>query len=103
MQFTVQVHTVLNEPLLDTLAALDAAIFPSPFSKRVFERELQHRHNLSVFVAAVDQVSSAYKIGFEQSPDVYYSFSGGVLPRCRRQGIARALIAEQHRFARELG
>lgn len=45
----------------------------------------------------------AYKIGFEQSPDVYYSFSGGVLPRCRRQGIARALIAEQHRFARELG
>ncbi len=96
-------HTQLNGGVLQTVALLDHGIFPSPFDEETFQRELRHRHNLCILVAAVDAVPCAYKIGFEQSPDVFYSFSGGVLPEFRRCGIARQLMERQHDFARALG
>lgn len=99
----IRQYSCINDELLETIAALDRAIFADPVSKEAFARELRARHNLIVLVAERGAIPAAYKIGYELSPDVFYSFSGGVVPEYRRQGIARALIGEQHRIATDLG
>lgn len=96
-------YTCLSDELLETLEALDRAIVPDAFSKETFARELRARHNLCILVAEHGPTPVGYKIGYEVSPEVFYSFSGGVLPEYRGQGIARALIVEQHRIAAQLG
>lgn len=100
---TLRQYSHVSDELLETIAALDRAIFPEPVSKEAFARELRARHNLCVLIAERGPVPAGYKIGYELSPDVFYSFSGGVVPEYRRQGIARALLSEQHRIAGELG
>jgi ribosomal protein S18 acetylase RimI-like enzyme len=100
---TMRQYSCVSDELLETIAALDRAIFSEPMSKETFASELRTRHNLCVLIAERGPTPVGYKIGYELSPDVFYSFSGGVVPEYRRQGIARALIREQHRIASELG
>ena len=99
----IRQYSSVSDELLDTIAALDRAIFPEPVSREVFARALHARHNLCILIAERGTSPAGYKIGYEFSPDVFYSFSGGVVPEYRHQGIARALLGEQHRIARELG
>ena len=99
---TIRQHSLVDETLLENLAALERAIFPEPLSKEQLAQELRSRHNLCVLVAWCGKEPAGYKIGYELSGDVFYSFSGGVVPEYRRQGIARALMSEQHRIARAL-
>jgi len=96
-------HRTLAPDILDRLVELDGAIFPKHFTRDVFERQLGHRRGLCVLLAYRGGECCGYKVGYEHSERVFYSFSGGVLPIHRRQGVARALMAEQHRVACELG
>ena len=103
METVITHHASVNGQLLETIASLDAAIFPVPISKDEFAASLRSRHNLCVLIAQHGPEPCGYKIGYEFSPDVFYSFSGGVLPAFRRRGIANALLTEQHRLAKDLG
>jgi GNAT superfamily N-acetyltransferase len=96
-------HSELSDPVLEQVAALDQTIFLEPIPKEYFERRLRGRRNVSVLVATTDGQLSGYKLGYEETQDVFFSFSGGVAPPFRRKGLARALMQEQHRIARELG
>lgn len=114
----IRQYSCVSQQVLETIAALDRAIFPEPISEDGFARELLARHNLCILIAECGAAESGvegrgtegsglvpagYKIGYECSPEVFYSFSGGVLPKYRRQGIAQALLREQHRIAGKLG
>lgn len=44
-----------------------------------------------------------YKLGYRRNPEVFYSWLGGVVPRHRRQGVARELLERQHAWCRESG
>lgn len=45
----------------------------------------------------------AYKVGYEISPGVFYSWIGGVVPEFRRKGIATLLRRKQEEWATEHG
>jgi GNAT superfamily N-acetyltransferase len=51
-------------------------------------------------VAAVDERPVGFSLGFELKPDVFFSWFYGVLPECRRQGIASQLMEAVHSWAR---
>ena len=76
-------------------------------NQRIFDEERVinsfNRNGLLMLMAYVDDAPVGFKIGYEQQPGVFYSAKGGVLPEARRQGIARALLEEMLRVARERG
>ena len=93
----------LSETLLNQLVRLETSIFEKPFTSDIFSTELDGKKNLLVLVAFQDDRPCGYKIGFEYSSNTFFSWSGGVLPDCRKCGLGSALIAKQHQAAKELG
>jgi GNAT superfamily N-acetyltransferase len=68
-----------------------------------FRRRFLGRHNVLVMVARVEGRPVGFFLGFELKPDVFFSWFYGVLPDCRRQGIASQLMEAVHDWARENG
>jgi predicted GNAT superfamily acetyltransferase len=85
------------------LVALETSIFEKPLTSDIFSAELGGKKNLLVLVAFHDARACGYKIGFEYSSNTFFSWSGGVLPDCRKSGWGSALINKQHQVAKELG
>ena len=55
-------------------------------------------------VLAFDEVSLVgFKMGYPYSETVFYSWIGGVLPRCRHQGIGKGLAKIQEQWAVDQG
>jgi GNAT superfamily N-acetyltransferase len=108
---SIQTHRELDDASLDTLAALDRDIFPEPFSREQIERELRWRSGLCILFAVrasaggpgASPIVCGYKVGYEMTAQIFFSYLGGVRAEFRGQGIASQLMAEQHRIARELG
>lgn len=103
MDTTITAYAELDDVLLQVLEDLERPTFPEPLSKAVFATELRGKRNLLVLVAAQGGTICGYKIGFEHASNVFFSWSGCVLPEFRRQGVASRLMAEQHRIAKNLG
>lgn len=104
MQTTeIKQYTELSHILLNQLVILETSIFEKPLSCDIFSTELGSKKNLLVLVAFQAERPCGYKIGFEYSSNTFFSWSGGVLPDCRKRGLGSALIAKQHRVAKELG
>ena len=56
-----------------------------------------------ILIASVDGEYAGYKLGYELSPQTFYSWLGAVVPQFRRQGIAKALLCYQESWAVESG
>ncbi|HEX8550624.1 MAG TPA: GNAT family N-acetyltransferase [Abditibacteriaceae bacterium] len=93
----------LSESLLNHLVTMESGIFEKPLTSDIFSSELDGKKNLLVLVAFQDDRPCGYKIGYEYSSNTFYSWSGGVLPDCRKCGLGSALIAKQHQVAKDLG
>jgi len=50
-----------------------------------------------------DGSMAGFKLGYRRGGTLFYSWLGGVHPKCRRQGIARELSVRQHELARSRG
>ncbi|MEQ8745366.1 GNAT family N-acetyltransferase [Pyruvatibacter sp.] len=59
---------------------------------------LESMPDVTVFIAERDGAPVGFKAGYATALRRYYSWLGGVVPSARRQGIARALMREQHRW-----
>lgn len=91
-------------------AALQAEIFD--LYRTIFNsepnQEAQERLSNSrdlLILLAYDEADNpvAFKIGYRQDPDTFYSWLGGVLPHSRRHGLAQTLMHRQHEWARAQG
>ncbi len=58
-----------------------------------------------ILVVAEDEggTVAGFKLGYPLSPDIFYSWLGGVNPDFRGQGVARALLRLQEMLARDRG
>ena len=50
-----------------------------------------------------EDVLAGFKVGYGESPSVFYSAKGGVLPAFRRRGLARLLLHRMEDEARQKG
>ena len=53
-----------------------------------FKRRFLGRYNVLMLVARLRDTPVGFFLGFELKPTVYFAWFYGVLPECRRQGIA---------------
>ena len=83
---------------LDTIRDLNMAIFNEERVINTFDRK-----DLLMLIAYVRGVPVGFKIGYQQSNNVFYSAKGGVLESFRRQGIARVLLEEMVQQVRRMG
>lgn len=69
------------------LHSLNQTIFGDTQVIRTFERT-----DLMMLVAWLRGTPVGFKVGYQLQPRTFYSAKGGVLPKVRRRGIARALL-----------
>lgn len=72
---------------LGVIHRLNTTIFDEERIINTFERT-----DLLMLLALLDDEPVGFKVGYRLRPGTFYSAKGGVLPPCRRQGIARALL-----------
>lgn len=93
----------LEPSILYEVLELEKAIFPEPLGMDKLKRELSTKHSITFFMAYVDRKPIAYKVGFERSARIYYSWIGGVTPDYRNSGVAKKLMEQQHAYAKNEG
>lgn len=87
---------------------VDARINTAINTETTSTREAQMQTRLAgkttlILVAKVDGKLAGYKIGYQISGEIFYSWLGAVLPEYRRLGIARALREYQESWAINAG
>lgn len=68
-----------------------------------FRLKLKKHSKFYLLIAYLDDQALGFKLGFELSPDVFYSWLGGVKPEYRRFGVATELMNRQHEWCRGKG
>jgi len=86
---------------LPTIAQLYNQIFRPPRDVESFQRRFQGRYNSLQLVARIGSQPVGFFLGFELKPTVYFAWFYGVIPDCRRQGIASQLIEAVHSWAKQ--
>jgi GNAT superfamily N-acetyltransferase len=81
------------------IAELYNQIFRPPRDVEAFHRRYRGRYNVLQLLARVDGKPVGLFLGFELKPTVYFAWFYGVLPECRRQGIASQLMDAVHSWA----
>lgn len=99
----IKIFTAFDDKILADIFTLEEAIFDKALGADYILADSKNRHNLYGLIVYDDGKPVAYKVGYEASPKVFYSWLGGVLPNHRGQGIAKRLMQQQHEFARECG
>jgi GNAT superfamily N-acetyltransferase len=66
-----------------------------------FRRRFLGRYNILELVARVENKPVGFFLGFELKPSVFFAWFYGVLPECRRQGIASQLMDAVHSWAQQ--
>ena len=68
-----------------------------------FAARMHSQPSASLMLARSDQTAVGFKLSYARSLSECYSWLGGVHPDYRQRGIARALMRQQHAWARAAG
>lgn len=100
----VQKFEGMDPPLLERLGLLLEACF-GVFEREKFEQRLslEGSRGLLAQILVEDGEDVAFKVGYEKSATLFYSWLGGVIPAARHRGYATKLMHFQHQEARQKG
>jgi len=91
------IDSIHNDELLEELVNLSRSLFKNKPNYDYFSA-LKHKPALILLARNSDNTLIAFKIGYQYSDDVFYSWIGGVHPKFRTHGIAQYLINIQHEW-----
>lgn len=86
---------------LPTIVDLYNQIFRPARDINGFRRRYLGRYNILQMVAHLQDKPVGFFLGFELKPTTFFAWFYGVLPECRRQGIASQLMDAAHSWARQ--
>ena len=86
---------------LPVIVKLYNQIFRPSRDAESFLRRYRGRYNVLQMVARVEEQPVGFFLGFELKPAVFFAWFYGVVPECRRQGIASQLMEAVHSWARQ--
>lgn len=99
----IKEYRSVTDEFINDVVEMEQVIFPKPFSRdRIFEG-IRNKVDVVGLIAVEGNKQCGFKLGFQRSPDTFYSWIGGVSPEYRQRGIALALMIRQHVIAKELG
>jgi GNAT superfamily N-acetyltransferase len=99
----IEKESPLQEGDKGTLFGLYETIFGSTVSDEMRERLAVKTDIHLIFAINEQNKAIGFKIGFREDPETFYSWLGGVLPDYRGQGIAKALMEQQHAWCQHKG
>ena len=89
--------------LIARVLQMELKIFDPPLSEEAVSKELEGRKDILALFASSQGVCCGYKIGFHHSPEIFYSWIGGVAVNHRRRRIATLLMETQHAMVKAMG
>ena len=99
----IEVSEALTDELINDIYLVSCDVFPDPKPKEKLMAELNSKFNRTIYLVYDEKKPIAFKVGFERSKRIYYSWLGGVNPKYRKQGIAKNLMEIQHKKVKQLG
>ncbi|MFK8139077.1 MAG: GNAT family N-acetyltransferase [Bdellovibrionales bacterium] len=102
-KYEIQEIRELTEDLLGEIFQLEKLIFKAPYGKKKIKSKLARNQRHILLIAKRQNEIVGYKFGYEKSKELFYSWIGGVSPSHRKNGIAKALMVEQHKLAKARG
>lgn len=96
------IQGVPSKEVLDDLLTLYSSIFEDAIIEFFMER-ISSKEDVVSIIAYINQVPVGFKIGYRYNENTFYSWVGGVLPKYRKQGIAKRLAETQEIVVKEKG
>ena len=96
------IQGVPSKEVLDDLLTLYSSIFEDAIIEFFMER-ISSKEDIVSIIAYINQVPVGFKIGYRYNENTFYSWVGGVLPKYRKQGIAKRLAETQEIVVKEKG
>ncbi|QLE01263.1 GNAT family N-acetyltransferase [Galbibacter sp. BG1] len=96
------IKDALSPDEVSSLLELYKSVF-NDYQKDSFVNRLNTSKNLFALLVSVEDELIAFKIGYEMSPEIFYSWVGGVKPEWRRKGIAKKLQMLQEEYVAKAG
>lgn len=90
----------MTEELKKEICEIYPQVFGSFDKEKFFERFNYHK-KFMMMMAYKNSLPVGFKFGYALDRDTFYSWTGGVLPGERRQGIAEELMKRQHEWCLE--
>ena len=75
--------------------------FDTPYDEAKILEKINNKPYLNL-IAFIDNLPAGFKLGYERD-GYFYSWLGGVLPKYRRNGVAKKLAEVQEKWALENG
>ncbi len=91
-----------NKVIVDTVASIYSTIFADA-DVDFFYKRLTTQPSVFIGLAYIENTIVSFKIGYQKTKTVFYSWIGGVLPEYRKQGIAQHLLEQQIEYATSKG
>ena len=98
----IKEHSMITPDTLEILSTLNQKIFGTWDSSH-FKSKIKANPRFQILLALIDDKVAGFKLGYELSPEVFYSWVGGVLPEYQGVGIAGELMKFQHEWCRKQG
>lgn len=86
---------------LPLITGLHNQMFRPPRTAEELRRRFLGRYNSMILLAQMDGKPVGYAMGFELKPTVFFAWLMGVIPDCRRLGVASQLTEAMFGWARE--
>lgn len=83
------------------IAELYGQVYRPPRDAEFFRRRFLGRYNPLLLIATLGDKPVGFFVGFELKPSVFFSWLFGVIPDCRRSGVASQLMEAMHSWVRE--
>lgn len=99
----MEIHLFQQEiprAILDGIQQVYKAVFDGAILK---EEKLQQKPNLLAVVAIEEGSIAGFKLGYEQTDGVFYSWLGGVHPQFQQRGVAMKCMTAQHEWCWQNG
>lgn len=91
-----------NSNILNALLNIYDALFEDA-QLEFFKDRMRTKKDLVTTLCYHEETLIGFKIGYRYDDNTLYSWVGGVLPKCRRQGVAQQLLMLQHTWALKQG
>ncbi|QQX80442.1 GNAT family N-acetyltransferase [Shewanella sp. KX20019] len=104
--YTIEIEAVteFTPEVLTLLGSIYDAIpeFEQPYSNQEISSRLLATPSL-LLLAKIEGEIAGFKLGYQMTDEVFYSWLGGVSPDYRGLGLAKSLLEYQERWTREQG
>ena len=101
----IKIKTIQGVPMKKNMEEL-LTLYTTVFEDAIvtfFNDRITSKEDVVSIIAYINQVPVGFKIGYRYNENTFYSWVGGVLPKYRKQGIAKQLAETQEIVVKEKG